>query len=237
MNCGGDRFKIIKGLSAAHEMEQKEFYEDPDAAIKDLVLCSPGELPDRQMTPYFSMKGFFDNLQELWQNQDHSSSSDILQFGANFIYGEVLTSTSTLMDANPKLLKNLPDGFTITGTTQVSGRGRSGNVWVNPPGVLAVSTLMKLPLKNQDIHPVSFVQYIATIAYIQAILTYGPGYENIPVRIKWPNDIYIMLPQYLGQVIPSNSTETTYAKIGGILVNTNIVNKEFNLIGYQIAEG
>ncbi|GMF00845.1 unnamed protein product [Ambrosiozyma monospora] len=46
MNCGGDRFKIIKGLSAAHEMEQKEFYEDPDAAIKDLVLCSPGELPD-----------------------------------------------------------------------------------------------------------------------------------------------------------------------------------------------
>lgn len=34
-----------------------------------------------------------------------------------------------------------------------------------------------------------FVQYIAAIAVAEAIRAYGEGYENVPVKLKWPNDI------------------------------------------------
>lgn len=37
--------------------------------------------------------------------------------------------------------------------------------------------------------PIVFVQYIAAIAVAEAIRTYGEGYEDVPVKLKWPNDI------------------------------------------------
>jgi hypothetical protein len=37
--------------------------------------------------------------------------------------------------------------------------------------------------------PIVFVQYIAAIAVAEAIRVYGEGYEDVPVKLKWPNDI------------------------------------------------
>lgn len=37
--------------------------------------------------------------------------------------------------------------------------------------------------------PVVFLQYIAALAIVEGIKTYDRGYERIPVRLKWPNDI------------------------------------------------
>ena len=59
------------------------------------------------------------------------SGGDI-KFGSILGYSEVITSTNTIMDKNPQWLEHLPNGFTITATTQIAGRGRGGNVWVNP---------------------------------------------------------------------------------------------------------
>lgn len=37
-------------------------------------------------------------------------------------YGEVVTSTNTILEKNPKFLSRLPQGFTATATTQVAGK-------------------------------------------------------------------------------------------------------------------
>jgi biotin-(acetyl-CoA carboxylase) ligase len=38
------------------------------------------------------------------------------------------------------------------------------------------------------------VQYIAAIAAVEAVKSYADGYENFPVKIKWPNDICEYFP-------------------------------------------
>lgn len=37
--------------------------------------------------------------------------------------------------------------------------------------------------------PVVFVQYLTGLAVVEAVKTYGPGYRDMPVKLKWPNDI------------------------------------------------
>ncbi|ODV85612.1 hypothetical protein CANARDRAFT_28374 [[Candida] arabinofermentans NRRL YB-2248] len=225
MDVGTDKFRIHKSLSSFATAQHKEGYEDPDSAIIDLFNCND-VIPDRKLTPYFNLQTFNRNLSELYKAAGYSSNG---AFGSTFVYGEVLTSTSVLMDRNAQLLRCLPEGFTIHGTTQVSGKGRSGNVWVNPPGVVAVSTFMKLPINNSQ-SPIVFIQYLASMAFVEAVSQYGLGYDDIPIRIKWPNDVYLLRPELIGQELPKSPGEPTYAKIGGILVNTNIFNNEYYLV-------
>jgi biotin--protein ligase len=37
--------------------------------------------------------------------------------------------------------------------------------------------------------PVVFLQYLAAMAVVKGIKSYAKGYEKIPVKMKWPNDI------------------------------------------------
>ena len=37
--------------------------------------------------------------------------------------------------------------------------------------------------------PVVFVQYLAAIAIVEGIQSYDHGYQDVPVKLKWPNDI------------------------------------------------
>ena len=90
---------------------------------------------------------------------------------------------------NIKLLSKLPTGFTMTATTQIAGRGRGSNVWVSPAGSLVFSICMKHAMELSNIAPVVFVQYLAAIAIVEGIHSYDRGYQNVPVKLKWPNDI------------------------------------------------
>lgn len=37
--------------------------------------------------------------------------------------------------------------------------------------------------------PVVFVQYLMAIAIVEGIKTYDYGYNDLPIKLKWPNDI------------------------------------------------
>ncbi len=37
--------------------------------------------------------------------------------------------------------------------------------------------------------PIVFLQYLAALAIVQGIKTYDKGYQDVPVKLKWPNDI------------------------------------------------
>lgn len=93
------------------------------------------------------------------------------------------------MSRNPKLLSSLPTGFTLTAATQVAARGRGSNIWVCPAGSLLFSTVINHPAHLAASRPIVFLQYLAAIAIVEAVKTYDIGYEDTPVKLKWPNDI------------------------------------------------
>ncbi|KAI1129702.1 class II aaRS and biotin synthetase [Nemania abortiva] len=160
--------------------------------------------PEAKATPYFNHHAFYSSLREYRQ-----IDTDAEEWGDYLMYGEALTSTNTILEKNFKLLSKLPSGFTVTATTQVAGRGRGTNVWVSPAGSLIMSTVINHPGHLAVSRPIVFIQYLAAVAIVQAIKTYDKGYDELPVRLKWPNDIYARDPQ----------NPSTYVKIGGILSN------------------
>lgn len=142
-------------------------------------------------------------------------------FGTTHLYGAVVTSTNTLLEKNPTLLRHLPTGLTLSAGTQLAGRGRGSNVWVAPPGTLAFSTVIHHAFTLAQSAPITFIQYIAALAIVQGIATYAPGYDALPVKLKWPNDIYAQLP---------GSPANPLVKIGGILVNSSYSGSGYDLV-------
>ncbi|KAI1735089.1 biotin-protein ligase [Xylaria scruposa] len=173
------------------------------------------DYPNSQEAPLFDHNRFFSIMTE------GSPSSHRVWFGRFLMYGEVMESTNIVLGSNHKLLRTLPTGFTALASAQTSGHGRGSNVWVSPVGCLLFSTIVRHPFNSLRRSPVLFVQYIASIAIVEAIRSYAEGYEDFPVRIKWPNDIYVEESR--------NATRPTMVKIGGILVQYNTFEKEYLL--------
>lgn len=213
---------------------------DLDSIPKHIKLST--ELPPHKLTPYFNIATYREHLKKLSGNQ-------VGEIGATFGYSEVVTSTNTLLDKNPGLLSKLPHGFTLTATTQVAGRGRSGNVWVNPKGVMATSVLFKIPVEKKV--NIITLQYLCGLSVVELILSYGSdipgqgaGYEELPIKLKWPNDIYSMKPEYLTAerinnqkvYVPTSSATTLeqdeeiYSKISGSIINSQYLQNAFHLV-------
>lgn len=93
------------------------------------------------------------------------------------------------------------------------------------------STVLRHPLDLNTSAPVVFVQYLLAIAIVAGIKSYDRGYDRLPVRLKWPNDIYALDASKLspGEKPPltaadaplSDAQRARYAKIGGILISTS----------------
>lgn len=84
------------------------------------------------------------------------------------------------------------------------------------------STVIKHAMGLMQKAPVVFVQYLAALAIVRGIQTYGPGYSALPVKLKWPNDIYAEDPSQPGK--------KQYVKVGGILVNSSYSGSDYNLV-------
>ena len=80
---------------AAHESkdEDEDKMIDYDAVVKRLVL-HPSDQPESKTTPYFNHAAFFANLD--YYNTVSKNASG--QFGRTLLYGEVVTSTNTLLE-------------------------------------------------------------------------------------------------------------------------------------------
>lgn len=85
---------------------------------------------------------------------------------------------------------------------QTSGRGRSGRLWVSPPGNLYASLLTSTDAPGGKAGQLSLVAGVATI---DAIRKAGPLVSGDRLRLKWPNDVLIGT-----------------AKVGGILVECSL---------------
>ncbi|KAL6947427.1 hypothetical protein ACO0RG_000001 [Hanseniaspora osmophila] len=203
-------------------------YSDPKVIVfpSDNESCVP-----TAKTPKFDAEKYFANK---WPTTE---------YGSMLLYGEVVTSTSAILDNNKSLLSMFPQNSVVfLGTHQVMGRGRGGNIWVGPEGTMATTICTSFPLTSPVTgKPLSivFVQYLSSLALCKTIKTYAKGYENIPVKIKWPNDLYIMDPQYYYnnkldifnmKPVPLNDIEPSYVKSSGTLINTNFMNGSYTVL-------
>ncbi|KAI5288839.1 biotin holocarboxylase synthetase [Ascosphaera aggregata] len=180
---------------------------------KTLLIHQTIPTPDE--IPSFNHETYYSSLYHYRQ----TCRENLHQFGSQLIYAKVLPSTQTILEKNPRLLSSLPIGLTVTTSLQVAGRGRGSNVWVGSRGQLSFSTVIRHPASAMAKAPVVFVQYLAAMAVVQGIKGYDKGYERVPIKMKWPNDIYAL--------DPTNPGENMYTKITGILVNATSSGKDY----------
>ncbi|EPQ25994.1 uncharacterized protein PFL1_06449 [Pseudozyma flocculosa PF-1] len=179
-----------------------------------------------------------------------SADPSSIRVGQTTLYGEMVTSTQTMLDKNFRFLSAFPVGTTFFATQQMSGRGRGSNRWISPRGCLQFSSVFKVPLEMAA--KTVFLQYLSAMAIVEGIrIALGPtaaGREVASkIRIKWPNDVYAEVPiegddgegEGEGAAAAAAPARTAtfdhkgkrYAKMAGILVNSQFSGgKEFVLI-------
>ncbi|KAF9435398.1 biotin holocarboxylase synthetase [Entomortierella beljakovae] len=220
-----DTFQLIASPQQAIPVHTSTISESADGeseetVIKNIVICTEAT-PPSSTTPHFVMADFFNHLQHVRQQNTG------LKFGNWLMYGEVVTSTQTMLDKNFALCKSLPDGFVCNATIQVAGRGRGRNSWISPPGCTQFSMVLRHPVQATHASAV-FIQYLVALAVVESVCTL-PGYEDVPLKLKWPNDIYAEAPLEEGEV-PQSGVPPKLVKIGGVLVNSNFSGSEFLLV-------
>jgi len=131
--------------------------------------------------------------------------------GKTFLYGSTMDSTQTfVMNA----LENVDDGFTCLADVQTMGKGRGGNTWTSPLGCL-MCTFVTL---FDDGRTLPFVQYLVSLAILRAIKSLID--PELPVHIKWPNDLYYDRTVKIGGILCQSSySEGKYRVAVGFGVN------------------
>lgn len=90
------------------------------------------------------------------------------------------------------------------------------------------STVLRHAATLSQTAPVVFIQYLAALATVAGIHSYDAGYSRLPLRLKWPNDIYALDPSRSADATSTNAAD--YAKIGGVLVNSSYTGAAYTLV-------
>ncbi|KAF9653355.1 class II aaRS and biotin synthetase [Thelephora ganbajun] len=89
-------------------------------------------------------------------------------------------------------------------------------------GCLQFSLALRIPFAKVPMTKLVFLQYLFSLAVVEACRDEAVlGSFGEAVRIKWPNDIYVVLGE---------GERKELKKIGGILVNTGTINKDFQIV-------
>jgi len=108
---------------------------------------------------------------------------------------ELLESTTSTLDIAHRLAaEGAPAGTLVIANEQTAGRGRGGKSWRSAPGAGLWLTLIDRPVDNSGLGVLSLR---VGLAAAEALDRFAPE----PIRLKWPNDLYI-----------------DQGKLGGILV-------------------
>lgn len=194
---------------------------------KDILLPKNPLTPEQEQlhTPLFSPSVFFSALDE-FRDKEESNRESTWRMGDALLYGEVVTSTQSMLHKNPKFLRALPAPIVSFASKQIAGRGRGANAWISPAGCMLVSPTLRVPLKDpasaaspdRSIRTSNlvFIQYLFAIAVTDACRAIDPSRKWADrIKLKWPNDIYAEFPSQ------DTWKKSELKKIGGILVNLN----------------
>lgn len=174
-----------------------ELHDGPPLPEGSLPLVTDSS--DSQTGTQFSMETYSKNLK-----------TSLL--GHTLLYTETTTSTMDLLDG---LVQHLPKdvGLIAVAGRQTQGRGRGRNSWLSPLGCAMFTLKVQVELSSRLGQRIPFLQHLAALAVVEAVRTL-PGYEDIDLRVKWPNDIYY----------------SNLMKLGGVLVTSTVMGSTFHLL-------
>ncbi|TRY60840.1 hypothetical protein DNTS_026780 [Danionella cerebrum] len=96
---------------------------------------------------------------------------------------------------------------------QTEGKGRGGNAWLSPVGCAMFTLYLQLPLNSALGERICFLQHLMALSVVESVRTLS-GYQDVDLRLKWPNDIY-----YKDQV-----------KIGGVLLRSSLMGSTYTVM-------
>jgi BirA family transcriptional regulator, biotin operon repressor / biotin---[acetyl-CoA-carboxylase] ligase len=98
---------------------------------------------------------------------------------------ELLESTSSTMDVAHRLAaEGAPAGTLVIANEQTAGRGRGGKSWQSAPGAGLWLTLVERPTDASGLGVLSLRVGLAAAFALDR-------FAAEPVRVKWPNDLYV----------------------------------------------
>ena len=105
------------------------------------------------------------------------------RFGGSYRYYDEIESTN--VEAKSLAGSGAPEGTVVIAEAQTAGRGRLGRRWTSPAGKgLLFSALLRPALPMGDAHMLTLVAACAAAEALESL-------AEVPVRIKWPNDLFI----------------------------------------------
>jgi len=98
---------------------------------------------------------------------------------------ELLESTTSTLDVAHRLAgQGAPPGTLVIANEQTAGRGRGGKSWQSTAGAGLWLTLIERP---QDTSGIGVLSLRVGLAAAESLDRFAPE----PIRLKWPNDLYI----------------------------------------------
>uniref|UniRef100_A0ACB8FIG9 Uncharacterized protein n=3 Tax=Sphaerodactylus townsendi TaxID=933632 RepID=A0ACB8FIG9_9SAUR len=104
-------------------------------------------------------------------------------------------------------------GLIAIAVQQSQGKGRGGNIWLSPMGAALSTLLITIPLSSELGRRIPFIQHLVSLAVVESVRSL-PGYQDIDLRLKWPNDIYY----------------SDLMKLGGVLINSTLTGTTFHIL-------
>lgn len=129
-----------------------------------------------------------------------------------------LSSVGSTMDVlDSRARAGADEGLVVVADEQTSGRGRSGRIWMAPPG----SSLLCSILLRPSVAPerVSSLPLIVGIAVAETI----ESFVRVPCALKWPNDVLLDGRKIAGILLQSRvgAAGVEFVNVGvGINVST-----------------
>lgn len=138
--------------------------------------------------------------------------------GTEICYFDVTDSTNT--QAKSLGEGDAPNGTLVVAGKQESGRGRRGRSFESPAGTGIFMTLLLRPeIEPQNASMLTLVSALAVAKGIEHMV-------DLPVQIKWPNDIVINGKKVCG-ILTEMSAQMDYVNYIVIGIGVNVGNEEF----------
>ncbi|XP_068212281.1 microtubule-associated protein futsch-like [Palaemon carinicauda] len=176
-------------------MEGQEL-KRPQLTIQFLSSGETSQKPDEHILPIY-----MNSCPMTFSTVKYFEALKTTSVGRLLIYCDVLTSSMRVTAGHPPLL----NGLVVLPSQQTLGKGRGGNTWLSPLGCAMFTIQLHVTLSSTLGQHLSFIQHLIAIAMADAVRE-QPGYGDIPVCLKWPNDIYIGRDIKIGGVIVEAST-------------------------------
>jgi biotin--protein ligase len=213
-----DHFRFLPFSDRKEALHEARSQNPPERPTQPIIICPDGQLPERHLTPLFNLGLYYELLSEARKRYESLDVPDTWAIGDTLLYGEVVTSTQTLLEKNPAFVSKLQPPIVSLASHQLSGRGRGTNVWYSPSGCLQFSLLLRVSLSEFPANKLVFVQYLFALAVVEACRDDGVLGEHAErVKLKWPNDLYAIMGE-------------ERKKIGGILVNTSFMDGKVDIV-------